>query len=155
MGPASYRSMDETALLGVGGFPPLGTVVVIELIRCVCVREGVLLEEAVRTCLGKEGELALIDEEAFNPIDPYDVRRQRSLAYSQSQREAANLKRESGQIEGRGRKSKKRKVIKSEDEAERVSLVRVKELAGEEGMVTKKGKKRSSRKKTKKHKEKD
>ena len=47
------------------------------------------------------------------------------------------------------------KVIKSEDEAERVSLVRVKELAGEEGMVTKKGKKRGSRKKTKKHKEKD
>ena len=37
MGPASYRSMDETALLGVGGFPPRGTVVVIELIGCVCV----------------------------------------------------------------------------------------------------------------------
>ena len=50
-----------------------------------CVREGVLLEEAVRTCLGKEGELALIDEEAFNPIDPYDARRQRSLAFSQSE----------------------------------------------------------------------
>ena len=38
MGPASYRSMDETALLGVGGSPPLGTV--IELIGCVdvCVK---------------------------------------------------------------------------------------------------------------------
>ena len=116
-------------------------------------REGVLLEEAIRTCLGKEGELALIDEEAFNPIDPYDARKQRSLAYSRSQREAANLKRESGQIEGRRRKSKKRKVTKSEDEAERVGA---KELAGEEGMVTKKGKKkRGSRKKTKKHREKD
>ena len=114
-------------------------------------REGVLLEEAVRTCLGKEGELALIDEEAFNPIDPYDARRQRSLAYSQSQREAANLKRESGQREGRRRKSKKRKMIKSEDEAERVGA---KELTGEEGMVTKK-RKRGSGKKTKKHREKD
>ena len=113
-------------------------------------REGVLLEEAIRTCLGKEGELALIDEEAFNPIDPYDARKQRSLAYSRSQREAANLKRESGQREERRRKSKKRKMIKSEDEAERVGA---KELAGEEGMVTKKG--RGSRKKTKKHREKD
>ncbi|PWW79560.1 hypothetical protein C7212DRAFT_53050, partial [Tuber magnatum] len=45
MGPASYRSMDETALLSI----------------------GVLLEETVRTCLGKEGELALIDEGVFDP----------------------------------------------------------------------------------------
>ena len=117
----------------------------------VCV-EGVLLEEAVRTCLGKEGDLALIDEGAFNPIDRYDIRRQRTLAYSQSQREAANLKRESGQAKEK-RKSKRAKVIKSEDEEEEVG---VKELVGEEeGRVTTKGKKRGSLKKNKKHREKD
>jgi len=116
----------------------------------VCV-EGVLLEETVRTCLGKEGELALIDEGAFNPVDRYDTRRQRSLAYSQSQREAANLKRESGQTKEK-RKSKRTKV-KSEDEEERVG---VKELVGEEGgRATTKGKKRGSLKKNKKHREKD
>ncbi|CUS09030.1 unnamed protein product [Tuber aestivum] len=108
MGPASYRSMDETALLGIGGTLLLDIVVGIELTGCV------LLEETVRTYLGKEGELALIDEEVFDPIDPYDIRKQRSLAYSQSQREAANLKRVKGQTEGK--KKKKKKVIKSEDE---------------------------------------
>jgi len=114
--------------------------------------EGVLLEEAVRTCLGKEGELALIDEGAFNPIDPYDTRRQRALAYSQSQREAANLRRESGQAKKK-RKREETKVIKSEDEGEGAE---VKELVGEgEGKVTKKGKKRGGRKKAKKHREKD
>jgi len=37
MGPASYRSMDETALLGVGGPLPLGALVGIELIGYACV----------------------------------------------------------------------------------------------------------------------
>ncbi|KAG0129135.1 hypothetical protein HOY82DRAFT_611093 [Tuber indicum] len=142
MGPASYRSMDETALLGI----------------------GVLLEESVRTCLGKEGELALIDEEAFDPIDPYEIRRQRSLAYSQSQREAANLKRESGQTEGTKKKKRKRKVVKNGDgeeemEAKAIFGVGLRdekgELADEREGATTKRKKRSSRKKSKKHREKE
>ncbi|KAH8153488.1 uncharacterized protein LAJ45_02301 [Morchella importuna] len=42
MGAVSYRSMDETALLAV----------------------GMLLEETVKSCLGEDGDLALIEQES-------------------------------------------------------------------------------------------
>lgn len=47
MGAVSYRSMDETALLAV----------------------GMLLEETVKSCLGEDGDLALIEQESSSDDD--------------------------------------------------------------------------------------
>lgn len=64
MGPPSYESLDETALLAIGmfRFPRRGKGFLVAHGP-----EGVLLEEAVKACIGDSGDLALIDEGVFVP----------------------------------------------------------------------------------------
>lgn len=60
MGPVSYRTLDETALLAAGIYivPPE-----ILLVAGWLMGKGMLLEETARSCLGEGGDLVFIEPE--------------------------------------------------------------------------------------------